>query len=105
MVYFFRIFENLILFSYHNGEGEDWGKYLHNVVGGRIVAVKLEPRSIDHEGAPAGKCQDANAKPMVIPANAEGDISITYSYSVTFKVTQEGMFIFLCWEKNKITIR
>ena len=53
--------------SYHNGEGEDWGKYLHNVVGGRIVAVKLEPRSIDHEGDPAGKCQDPNAKPMVIP--------------------------------------
>jgi len=78
-----------ITISYHNGEGEDWGKYLHNVVGGRIVAVKLEPRSIDHEGDPAGKCQDPNAKPMVIPGTATGDIGITYSYSVHFKENQE----------------
>jgi hypothetical protein len=37
--------------SYHDGHQEDWGKYLGaEVLGGRIVAVKLLPRSIDHSG-------------------------------------------------------
>jgi hypothetical protein len=39
------------MFSYHDGHSEDWGKYLGaEVLGGRIVAVKLLPRSIDHSG-------------------------------------------------------
>ena len=42
-----------LLFSYHDGHSEDWGKYLGaEVLGGRIVAVKLLPRSIDHSGEP-----------------------------------------------------
>jgi hypothetical protein len=41
----------LIFYSYHDGHQEDWGKYLGaEVLGGRIVAVKLLPRSIDHTG-------------------------------------------------------
>jgi hypothetical protein len=39
------------IYSYHDGHQEDWGKYLGaEVLGGRIVAVKLLPRSIDHTG-------------------------------------------------------
>lgn len=77
-----------ITISYHNGQGEDWGKYLGNVLGGRIVAVKVVPRSIDHEGAEQGKCNDPAAKPMAIPAAVAGDQDITYSYSITFQENQ-----------------
>ena len=80
------IFSTFLLFSYHNGQDEDWGKYLGNVLGGRIVAVKLVPRSINHEGAEKGKCTDPAAKPMAIPATGTADIDITYSYSITFQV-------------------
>ena len=34
-----------ITISYHDGQAEDWGKYLAGqAVGGRIVSVKLTPR-------------------------------------------------------------
>ena len=39
-----------ITIHYHEGKDEDWGKYLKNGNGGRIVSVKLQPRSIKHEG-------------------------------------------------------
>lgn len=82
-----------MLFSYHSGQDEDWGKYLGNVLGGRIVAVKLVPRSINHEGDPAGKCKDPAAKPMAIPAEGNQDLSITYSYSITFKVGDVSNYV------------
>ena len=39
-----------LYFSYHSGKDEDWGRYLGGVLGGRIVAVKLIPKSINHAG-------------------------------------------------------
>jgi len=75
--------------SYHSGKDEDWGRYLGGVLGGRIVAVKLIPKSINHAGDPAGKCGDPNAGPMAVPADAAGDLSITYTYSVIYKQNQE----------------
>ena len=41
-------------FSYHSGQDEDWGKYLGDTIGGRIVSIKVDPRSIDHAGDPHG---------------------------------------------------
>merc|ERR1712032_801718 len=39
-----------IVIYYHDGHGEDWGKYLSSAEeGGRIVAVKITPRSIAHD--------------------------------------------------------
>merc|ERR1712013_327167 len=39
-----------IVIYYHDGHGEDWGKYLSSTeAGGRIVAVKITPRSIAHD--------------------------------------------------------
>ena len=36
-----------IVIYYHDGHGEDWGKYLSSAeAGGRIVAVKITPRYI-----------------------------------------------------------
>ena len=44
--------------SYHSGQNEDWGKYLSaGGTGGRIVAVKLVPRSIDHGNDPKKACE------------------------------------------------
>jgi len=78
-----------ITISYHSGQDEDWGKYLGDTIGGRIVSIKVDPRSIDHAGDPHGKCKDANAKPMAIPGDFNEDVKITYSYSIKFKQNQE----------------
>lgn len=80
-----------IIISYHDGHSEDWGKYLGaEVLGGRIVAVKLLPRSIDHAGEPEGTCiSDVTSKPLGIPADESKDLDITYSYTVSFKVNME----------------
>lgn len=38
-------------FSYHSGKDEDWGRsLLGGAQGGRIVAVKIVPKSINHAG-------------------------------------------------------
>jgi len=78
-----------ITISYHSGQDEDWGKYLGGALGGRIVAVKLVPRSINHGDDPKGKCQDSSAGPMAIPGDLKEDIGITYTYSIDFKQNQE----------------
>lgn len=74
--------------SYHDGQQEDWGKYLHGVQGGRIVSVKLQPKSIMHtpEEVNGGKCStDPSKKPLNFAGEGSVDVDITYSYSVVFK--------------------
>lgn len=79
-----------IVITYHSGKAEDWGRYLEpDETGGRIVAVKLFPRSIDHSHIPA-KDGDCGASyqagmPLAIPAKPKGKFSVTYSYTVSFK--------------------
>lgn len=79
-----------IVIAYHPGENEDWGKFLSDDnIGGRIVSVKLTPRSIDHGPNPSEDCAGAfsNEKPMAIPAKSDnkGTVSVTYSYKVNFQ--------------------
>ncbi|XP_077866353.1 LOW QUALITY PROTEIN: transmembrane 9 superfamily member 2-like [Saccoglossus kowalevskii] len=54
----------------------------------RLLSAKIEPRSMKHEKP--GDCND-NLKPMAIPGKMGKDekISITYSYSITFKLNTE----------------
>jgi len=78
--------------SYHDGHGEDWGRFLNtDEVGGRIVAVKLVPRSIKHDSAQAaqGKCTIEGQTPMGIPGEGNVDTEVTYSYQVTFKKSNQ----------------
>ncbi|CAG5097219.1 Similar to TM9SF2: Transmembrane 9 superfamily member 2 (Pongo abelii) [Cotesia congregata] len=69
--------------TYHSGEKEDWGAGFRDN-GGRIIAVKVTPRSIKH---PANG-QDCTSKyPLDIPAEKLGKdqkLSITYTYSVNY---------------------
>jgi len=84
-----------ITISYHSYKEEDWGKYLGaDETGGRIVSVKLVPRSIDHshvtpkDGGDCGATLQSSI-PMGIPATAKSKTSITYSYTVTFKESND----------------
>jgi len=77
-----------ITISYHSGQNEDWGKYLSaggHSAGGRIVAVKLVPRSIDHGNDPKKACEDLTSPPMAIQGEQTKDIKVSYTYSVQFK--------------------
>ena len=81
-----------IVISYHDGTEEDWGKYLNNAKGGRIVSVKLTPRSIAHDPAQAkaNKCESTVAKgPLAVKGEGAVDAEITYSYTVTFRTQNE----------------
>ncbi|XP_064120966.1 transmembrane 9 superfamily member 2-like isoform X2 [Macrobrachium nipponense] len=72
--------------TYHSGESEDWGSALHGS-GGRILSVRVTPRSIKHkEYAPAGEGCDT-PEVMAIPDGAKDKIRITYTYSVIFTST------------------
>lgn len=77
-----------ITISYHDGHTEDWGQYLQDKSGGRIVSVKLVPRSIDHGDEEKAECNSelGQTKALGIPAQgAEGKVKITYSYKVNFR--------------------
>ncbi|XP_059082193.1 transmembrane 9 superfamily member 2-like [Tigriopus californicus] len=85
----FYIFNHIDLeISYHPGNNEDWGRYLSDQMGGRIVSVKATPRSIDHGASPTDDCSASlqSKAPLAIPATPEnnGKLSITYSYTVRF---------------------
>jgi len=76
--------------SYHDGHREDWGRFLNaDEIGGRIVAVKLTPRSIAHnqENAAKGQCSSelSSGPAMAVPGEGSVDTDITYSYQVSFK--------------------
>ncbi|XP_010899770.1 transmembrane 9 superfamily member 2 isoform X2 [Esox lucius] len=72
----FYIFNHVdIRISYHSGENEGW-------MGARLVAATLEPKSIKHANDESPTC---DGPPMTIPAEADSDVKITYTYSVTFQ--------------------
>lgn len=72
--------------TYHSGEGEEWGVSF-NKNGGRIISVKVKPRSIKQERLKAGGLNCESREPMEIQGgdlkNTE-TLDIIYSYSVTF---------------------
>merc|ERR1712107_460290 len=78
-----------IVIYYHDGYGEDWGKYLSSTeAGGRIVAVKITPRSIAHDNDQ--NCNSETLKPALsIKGEGSVDATITYSYTVTFNVQND----------------
>lgn len=69
-----------ITISYHSGMNTDWGEEF-GWNGGRIVAAKLEPRSIKH--TKPGDCSPASPA-MGIGGDIE-DIEFNYTYSVTWE--------------------
>ncbi|XP_045471518.1 transmembrane 9 superfamily member 2 [Harmonia axyridis] len=67
--------------TFHSGNKEEWGaKFQEN--GGRIISVKVTPRSINHgSGLDCSQGADLMEIPMKVPQNG---LDITYSYSVYF---------------------
>uniref|UniRef100_A0A1A8L0T3 Transmembrane 9 superfamily member n=2 Tax=Nothobranchius TaxID=28779 RepID=A0A1A8L0T3_9TELE len=73
----FYVFNHVdIKISYHSGESEGW-------TGDRLVAATLEPKSIKHPVDKPPSCD--NGSPMEVPVDFKEDVSITYTYSVTFE--------------------
>ncbi|KAK2719092.1 transmembrane 9 superfamily member 2-like [Artemia franciscana] len=69
--------------KYHSGKTEPWGINLGER-GGRVVAIKAEPRSIKHTAD--GKCD--TSEHLRIPGKPQGKIAITYTYSYKFQETK-----------------
>uniref|UniRef100_A0A7N8XLR8 Transmembrane 9 superfamily member n=1 Tax=Mastacembelus armatus TaxID=205130 RepID=A0A7N8XLR8_9TELE len=73
----FYVFNHVdIKITYHSGESEGWR-------GARLVAATLEPKSIKQADGNNPSCEGAN--PMEVPGEFENDVSIVYTYSVTFE--------------------
>ncbi|KAF3694042.1 Transmembrane 9 superfamily member 2 Precursor [Channa argus] len=73
----FYVFNHVdIKIIYHSGENEGW-------TGARLVAATLEPKSIKHVDENNLNCEVTNT--MEVPVEFENDLSIIYSYSVTFE--------------------
>jgi len=69
-----------LVITYHSGVSEEWGvSFKQN--GGRIISVKVTPKSIDHTGG----VDCLKTKPMELQSNSNQNVNITYSYSITFK--------------------
>lgn len=77
----FYVFNHVdIEIQYHKLAEEEWGQDMPPN-GGRIIAARLEPKSIHHDEN--GKCTSVD--PKGFPGKFEGDeLKITYTYSVTF---------------------
>ncbi|XP_072251599.1 transmembrane 9 superfamily protein member 5 isoform X2 [Leuresthes tenuis] len=73
----FYVFNHVdIKISYHSATTEGWR-------GARLVAATLEPKSIKQADEKNVNCEAGN--PMEVPGDFESDVSIVYTYSVTFK--------------------
>lgn len=73
----FYVFNHVdIKIKYHSGKQEGW-------TGARLVAATLEPKSIKHTDEKNLNCDGGN--PMEVPAEFNGDVSIIYTYAVTFE--------------------
>lgn len=74
--------------TYHSGKSEEWGvDFGEN--GGRIVSVKVMPRSIKHRTDQINCDSD---EPVEIPSStlpAGSKLNITYTYSVEFKLNND----------------
>ncbi|CAG0907001.1 unnamed protein product [Cyprideis torosa] len=71
--------------SYHSGEGEEWGERFSDPTrGGRIVSVRVSPRSIAHESADNLNC--GGDRPLLTfgPKTLPPGSQIIYTYSVNF---------------------
>ncbi|KAK7597854.1 hypothetical protein V9T40_010079 [Parthenolecanium corni] len=69
---------------YHSGENEEWGDSFQSN-GGRIIAIKVTPRSIRHRDLENPTCDDD--EPMSFPNDPDlkTETKVLYTYSVTFK--------------------
>lgn len=73
----FYVFNHVdIKIKFHSGASEGWR-------GARLVEATLEPKSINHKDENPLNC-DGGA-PMEIPGEFENDVSVVYTYSVTFE--------------------
>ncbi|XP_032410293.1 transmembrane 9 superfamily member 2-like isoform X2 [Xiphophorus hellerii] len=73
----FYVFNHVdIKITYHSGENEGWR-------GSRLVAATLEPKSIKQVDENKPNCESGN--PMEVPGEVKEDITIVYTYSVTFE--------------------
>lgn len=79
----YYIFNHLeFTITYHSGKHEDWGSSFSSE-GGRIIAVKVRPRSIQHKFPVTG----CNTEFMEISADKiNTPLNITYSYSIQFEM-------------------
>ncbi|VEN51337.1 unnamed protein product [Callosobruchus maculatus] len=68
--------------TYHSGAKEEWGSQFQEN-GGRIISVKVVPRSIDHRGKPCSQTEDYLSLPIKNLQQGE-TFEIFYTYSVTF---------------------
>ncbi|KAL1457436.1 hypothetical protein WDU94_007669, partial [Cyamophila willieti] len=74
-----------IKITYHSGEQEEWGTSFQGN-GGRIISVKIEPRSIQHADENNPVCTGADLQPMAIPrTKLDKELKITYTYSVVYE--------------------
>ncbi|XP_013788711.1 transmembrane 9 superfamily member 2-like [Limulus polyphemus] len=73
-----------IIITYHSGSGETWGVDFGDN-GGRIISVKVIPKSINHKGTEEKACSPPT-EPMGIPGKLKSDdvIVVNYTYSVTY---------------------
>ncbi|XP_061690449.1 transmembrane 9 superfamily protein member 5 isoform X2 [Syngnathoides biaculeatus] len=73
----FYVFNHVdIKIIYHNGDDDGW-------TGARLVAARVEPRSINHADEKNPNCESTT--PMEVPSQFNNDLSIVYTYSVTFE--------------------
>ncbi|XP_061643602.1 transmembrane 9 superfamily protein member 5 isoform X2 [Phyllopteryx taeniolatus] len=73
----FYVFNHVdIKIIYHNGADDGW-------TGARLVAARVEPRSINHADEKNPNCESTT--PMEVPNQFDNDMSIVYTYSVTFE--------------------
>ncbi|XP_040029465.1 transmembrane 9 superfamily protein member 5 isoform X2 [Gasterosteus aculeatus] len=73
----FYVFNHVdIKITFHSGTGEDWK-------GARLVAATLEPKSIKQTDEKNLNCE--TGVPMEVPGTFEADVSVVYTYSVTFQ--------------------
>ncbi|XP_061542689.1 transmembrane 9 superfamily protein member 5 isoform X2 [Phycodurus eques] len=73
----FYVFNHVdIKIIYHNGADDGW-------TGARLVAARVEPRSINHADEKNPNCESTT--PMEVPSQFDNDMSIVYTYSVTFE--------------------
>uniref|UniRef100_A0A672J188 Transmembrane 9 superfamily member n=1 Tax=Salarias fasciatus TaxID=181472 RepID=A0A672J188_SALFA len=73
----FYVFNHVdIQITYHSGAAEGW-------TGARLVGATLEPKSIKHADEKNTNCGEGTS-PMEVPGEFSNDVSIVYTYSVSF---------------------
>lgn len=73
-----------IVITYHSGGQEDWGAGFGED-GGRIISVKVTPRSIKH---PSKSLDCTSRQPLEIPHDrlrTGEQLEVTYTYKVTYE--------------------